>query len=442
MGRRTKVVMVVALAAGLFVGGGLGLGRTFRADVPPAPPATGRALASSPVVASRDLASLIAALEARVEAVPEDWRAHADLGMAYVQQVRVTGDPGPYRRAEDTLRRSLSLRPEGNFEALVGMSALWAGRHDFAAALGWAVRARAVNPHSAVSHAAVGDALVELGRYEEAFEVFQRAVDLRPGLPTYARIAFVLELQGDLAAATQVMELARSAAGTPADAAWATLELGELAWTSGDLASAEALYRRALQLEGLAEARAGLAEVAAARGRTEEALAAFRALVGEQPSPGLLAELADLLIAEGRMEEAERVLAEADRRTLALRDHGVNVDLELALLRADRGRGAEAVAAAQAEWARRRSVEVADAMAWALHAAGRDEEALRYANLALRLGTRSPLFLFHRGVINEALGRDGAARADLSAALALNPHFSPRWGPQAAAILEALAGPA
>jgi Flp pilus assembly protein TadD len=81
---------------------------------------------------------------------------------------------------------------------------------------------------------------------------------------------------------------------------------------------------------------------------------------------------------------------------------------------------------------------VADAMAWALHANGRDREALRYADRALALGTRNALFLFHRGMIRTALGDARGARTDLAAALALNPNFSIRWASTASATLRAL----
>ena len=58
--------------------------------------------------------------------------------------------------------------------------------------------------------------------------------------------------------------------------------------------------------------------------------------------------------------------------------------------------------AARAEWDRRHSIAVADALAWQLHANRRDTEALTYADQALRLGTRNPLFLFHRAAIERS----------------------------------------
>ncbi|NEA84782.1 hypothetical protein G3I53_01545, partial [Streptomyces sp. SID14436] len=92
----------------------------------------------------------------------------------------------------------------------------------------------------------------------------------------------------------------------------------------------------------------------------------------------------------------------------------------------------------RAEWARRHSVHTADALAWALHRSGRDEEALRYARRATATGYRSAAFLHHRGMIERAVGDHRAARASLTAALRLNPGFSPLGAREAKAALKDL----
>ena len=64
-----------------------------------------------------------------------------------------------------------------------------------------------------------------------------------------------------------------------------------------------------------------------------------------------------------------------------------------------------------ASWAARQSIHTADALGWALHAAGRDRQALRYVRLATRLGTQDARLLFHRGAVESALGLPGGGRA-------------------------------
>jgi Flp pilus assembly protein TadD len=77
-------------------------------------------------------------------------------------------------------------------------------------------------------------------------------------------------------------------------------------------------------------------------------------------------------------------------------------------------------------------------MAWALHTNGRDAEALEYADRAAALGWRNAAFGYHRGMILAALGRSAEAEAQLTDALAINPHFSPLHAPRARAALDQL----
>ena len=108
----------------------------------------------------------------------------------------------------------------------------------------------------------------------------------------------------------------------------------------------------------------------------------------------------------------------------------------------DHGDPAGALRHAQAEWGRRHSVLVADALAWALHVNGRDAEALGYASQATALGERNAVFFFHKGMIERSLGKRDEARGDLSDALGINPHFSVLLAPAARAALAGLGGAA
>src|SRR5205807_4927988 len=126
----------------------------------------------------------------------------------------------PISKAQGALERSLSLSP-GNPYALIGMSSLTAARHDFTGARTWGGRAVKAAPFSASAYGVLGDALIELGRYPDAFRTFQRMIDLRPDLSSYARASYARELQGDVPGAISDMELALQAASSPSDAAFA-----------------------------------------------------------------------------------------------------------------------------------------------------------------------------------------------------------------------------
>lgn len=421
-----KAGAAATIAAALFLVGASGAFRSLPARPASAPAAQDpAALLVRPATGSLD--PTIASLQQRLRRSPDDWQGLAALGLAYVQQARVTADPSYYPRAEGVLERSLAIRGE-NEVALLGLAALAAARHDFAASLRYGEMARELNPYDASAFGVIGDALLELGRYDAAFDAYQAMIDRRPDLASYARASYARELQGDVPGAIEAMERARSFAASRADAAWASYQLGELRFGTGDLAGAAAEYRRGIgEAPGFVPNLAGLAKVAWARGDLDRAIRGYEEVVERYPTAEHAIALGELYRAAGRGEDAARTFALVDAIGRLSSANGVNVDLELALYEADHGDPLEALAAARAEWERRRSVHVADALAWALHANGRDAEALRYARRALSLGTRNALFLFHAGMIARALGQDALAVRYLGAALETNPRFSIRW---------------
>lgn len=98
------------------------------------------------------------------------------------------------------------------------------------------------------------------------------------------------------------------------------------------------------------------------------------------------------------------------------------------------------MAAAQAEFSRRQNIDSQDALAWALHSAGRDAEARPLAQAATSLGGSTALFLYPRDVIEAVLGQIDQARVTLAQALDTNPYFSPLHAPRARNLLTSLGG--
>jgi tetratricopeptide (TPR) repeat protein len=430
---------VTAVAVALLIAGSAVFVRGTGVAVDPAARHTSSSALLLPTANPGSLDGEIASLQQHLREIPDDWRGFAQLGLAYVAQARVTADPSWYPKAEGVLRRSLRLQPDENVDGALGIGALDLARHDFAAALREGRRASDLNPYSADAYGVIGDALLELGRYDRAFEAFQTMVDTRPDLASYARVAYARELVGDVPGAERAMRMALDAAGTPSDSAWTAYQLGELAFGSGDVGSARAWYARGLDLDpAYVPNLAGLAKVAWARGDDELAIARFTEVVARYPSAEFVGALADLYRATGRPALAERQEAVVAAMHDLATANGVNVDLELALFDADHGDPDGALAAARAEWARRQSVHVADAYAWALYANGRYQRASRFAERALALGTRSALFLFHAGMIRLELGDEVGARRYLSDAVATNPNFSILHAADAARVLARL----
>lgn len=442
MRKAVRIGAAAALAVALFVGGGIGLFSSTAdgsaSEPPPAVPIADSLLAPA---LGGSLERTIENLQARLRTLPTDWRSFASLGLAYVQQARLSGDPSYYSKAEGVLKASIDLHAQDNFEAMVGMAALSAARHDFADALAWGRKARAINPYNGNVYGVIGDAEVELGRYEDAFRTFQRMVDTLPGVASYARVSYARELKGDIAGAIAAMEAARDIAGTPADAAWASHQLGELHFGQGDLTPARAAFRRGAELDAnFVPSFAGLAKVAWAQGDLDRAIGGYIDVVARYPLPEYVIALGDLYEAAGRSDEAAQQYALVHVEEQLFRSNGVNIDLELALFDADHGDPRAALRAARDEWARRRSVHVADAYAWALYANGDFTHAEAISRKAMALGYRNALFAFHAGMIQLRLGDKVAARRFLTEALSINPHFSIRWAPIAAERLATLDG--
>jgi tetratricopeptide (TPR) repeat protein len=419
-GAAAVTTAVALLLGGVFQGGGgearpsRGLSLPVRAD------------------ASADTA-LLPRLQQQVRDDPADAHGLALLGLAYQQAARESGDPSYYPKSEAALRRALRLGQD-DLLATSGLGALALSRHQFRAGLALGRRAVALSPTTARGYGIVGDALVELGRYEAAFAAFDRMASLKPSLASYARVSYARELLGDIDGAAAAMQLAIDAAtGQREGQAWAYTQLGKLYATHGRLGAAERQYRRAIGVrKGYVYAVDGLAQVAAARGRLGDAISLERRAAEEIPLPQFVAALGDLFRVSGDDRAAARQYALINAIDRLFRANGVRVDLESALFDVDHGiHLRRALARARAARADRPSIDGDDVVAWALARNDRCVEALHYSKRALRLGTVDANKFFHRGMIERCLGNGAQSKRWFRRALTVNPHFSLIWAPVA-----------
>jgi tetratricopeptide (TPR) repeat protein len=369
---------------------------------------------------------LVAQLQERARQMPEESRTYAQLGVTYLQKSRESNDPAFYAQSEVAFEKALELDPM-NYEAMSGMGSLELSRHKFREALEWGRKAQAVKPASAFAYGVMGDAYIELGQYQEAVDMFQRMVDLRPDLASYSRVSYARELHGDVEGAIEAMEMAVSAGGLTAEnTGWCRVQLGNLYFNSNRPVEAEKYYDEALQgYPGYLHAYAALGQVRWAQGKTDEAISLYEAAVDEAPLPHYVATLGDLYAVMGDEQAAKGQYDLALFIYESQASGGVDVDIEKAAFLADRGLGPEeAVKLAQRAAEARQDVNTLDALAWALHKAGRSREALPEMEKAMRLGTRSATFNYHIGMIHWALGDDVKGREYVGRALEINPNFS------------------
>lgn len=424
---RAAAVLVIVLGVGLLaVSVASLLPRTAPTDARPADSAS---------TLDRRITTAQRSLDQR----PQNPKLWADLGTAYLEKARITANPAYYEKADGALNRSLDQQRAGNAAALIGLGALANARHDFTAARDWGARAKAEQPDTAEVYGVLADAHTQLGDTDAATAAVQRMLDLKPGVSSFTRAAYDFELHGKIDRAREALERALGDAVDPGDIAFCRYRLGELAYDNGDIDTAarhyEAGLRTAPQDPPLLQGRA---KIAAARGDTTTALAAYEDLVNRLPTSQYLQEYAALLTAAGKPGLARQQFTLIEQQERLQAAAGATDDLAASQFAADRGDAAEALARAQAEWTRRQPVFAADALAWALHLNGRDAEALTYADRAARLGWRNAAATYHRGMILAALGRDAEAVTALDQALRVNPHFSPVEAPAARRTLATL----
>ncbi|MEC3980386.1 tetratricopeptide repeat protein [Amycolatopsis sp. H20-H5] len=432
--RPRRVLAAVVLAAGVAVLAATLSGVWSGPSAEQAPPIP----AAAPKLAD-SLTHSITVAQDKLRRTPQDPLTWAQLGSAYVEQSRITADPAYYPKAQGALEKSLQQQPEGNGPALIGMGALANARHDFAAAKGWAERARAVLPDTAEVYGVLADAQTQLGDAGAATDAVQQMLDRKPGVSAFTRASYDFELHGRVDEAKQALERAVGDATGPSDVAFCRYYLGELAFNSGKLDEAAAEYDNGLAADPQnVSLLQGKAKIAAARGKLADAITGYQEIVTRVPLPQYLQEYAELLLVAGRQAEAQQQFAVLDGQQRLFAAAGVTDDLTASAIAADRGDKAGALSHAQAEWGRRQNVLVADALAWALHLNGRDAEALTYADRAAALGWHNAGFAYHRGVILAGLGRKAEAVTSLTGALQTNPYFSPLHTPEAQRALDEL----
>ena len=137
--------------------------------------------------------------QSRVATDPDDPLAHNRLATAYIRKARESGDLIYYGLAEQAAQRSLKLVERGPAAATATtlLAVVHVARHEFADALGRAQAALELNPSELTPNAVAGDALAELGDYDEAARAYGRLAALEGPRRPDSRVAWLRFLQGD-----------------------------------------------------------------------------------------------------------------------------------------------------------------------------------------------------------------------------------------------------
>ena len=374
----------------------------------------------------------IRASQARARALPGRPESWVRVAWEWVRKARVSADPGFYVNVASCADEALRQAPD-DAGALVLRALVSMNDHRFDDARREAERLLVVDPQNAVALGTLSDALLELGRFDDAVAAAQRSADVKPGSAAYARASYLRWLTGDRDGAKRFVRSALEGRDRrdPEPAAWTFVEAAKIFWHEGDYAGADAVLAEALAwVPDYPPALVARGRVAVGRDEPDRAIAYLEKAYRAQPLPETAWLLADARAMRGDLGGARaerRRVVEAGRR---------NDRLTLALFYATRNESIdEALRLIEEERAGRGGVYVDDTYAWVLYRAGRLDDARRASEHAMRLGTPDARILYHAGAIRIAAG-DPAGRALVEKALALNPRFDATGAIEARALLD------
>jgi tetratricopeptide (TPR) repeat protein len=377
-------------------------------------------------------------LEKRILQDPDDFIAHNKLAALYLQRVRESGDVTYLKLASHAAHASLGTLPaERNTGGLTALAQVEFTSHDFVGARDHARRLTELESDKSYPYLILGDTLLELGEYDKATGAFWQMEQLG-GIQGLTRVAIqqrrarlaVLRGDTDMAQRTlsTALQLALAMPVPPRETvAWCRWQLGETAFSVGDYASAEQHYRDALvTFPDYFRALSSLGRVRAARGDLPSAIEQYERVVRILPDPTFVAALGDLYKMVGRDKEAAAQYELVEQIARLTTAGGTLYNRQLALFYADHDiKPEEAYRYATKEYAMRRDIYGADAVAWTALKAGKIGEAQAAINEALRLKTRDARLFYHAGMIARAAGDEVSARDYFERALKLNPQFDP-----------------
>ena len=445
--RRADRIPLAVLALAILIAGGSQIIGSIAAGGPPEPLAAdvGVSLGEAPVgvevpagapPATSDLERIranVAFWSERARANPRDFISSTRWAASEIDLARATSDITRYVAADEALDSALAANPDYRL-AQGYRGAVLVALHRFADARTAAHAISADYPTDPAALATLGDAALALGDMDEARGAYQQLLLVADSAAARVRRSHLAFVDGDPDAAVEASRSAVSAAveeeleGT--ELAWYRYQLGDTLASTGDLDGARASFAEALRDDAKSPlAHWGLARVAAAAGDWDTAISHLDAAIEVIPSPEYVARRADIYGLRGAPGDDRR--ERDDRRTvlaigqLAGEAAGV-YDRTLSLYLSSSGEDpARALRLAETELVARQDIYGYDALAWALLANGRADEARAQMAEALALSTRDAKLLYHAGMVETTLGNDASARRYLEDALTTDPSFDP-----------------
>jgi tetratricopeptide (TPR) repeat protein len=269
-----------------------------------------RAQSSTPSAQRSAPDEAIARWTQRAAQAPSDPEVWVSLGDAFMQKARETADPSYYRRAEGAYQKALGSA-QRNVGALAGLAWVHGALHEFEQSVEWARKALSIDPGYQAAHGLLGDAALEMGDYDAAFEHYQKMLDVRPDLASYSRGAQILWVTGDTRKALWMMDKAVKAGALYGEnTAWARAQLALMLWSQGALLAAEQTLDASLaSTPRNHHLLAAMAKVKTARKDFPAAIDHYKRAIAVVPLVESVVALGDVYAVTGQKDEAEKQYA-------------------------------------------------------------------------------------------------------------------------------------
>lgn len=290
-----------------------------------APPPSPAELSLEPTAAGQsDWAAELAKVDERIGVHSgrmterESWLEGATAAGFLRQRARLSGELSDYARAEALLEEAFALAPEGS-GPLLQRAQLHFTLHRLPQAEADLARVDAQPIKTAETLSALADLradiALERGQLDVAEAHWEAAEAARPSLQTAAALGRIAWQRGEFEAADALFRqgLDRYHGAYHEPVAWAHLQRGLIDLDQGDAAAALGHYAEAdAALSGYWLVEEHQAEALLLTDETERALALYRDVVERTGSPELQGALAELLLEQGREDEARALVARAD----------------------------------------------------------------------------------------------------------------------------------
>jgi tetratricopeptide (TPR) repeat protein len=346
----------------------------------------------------------------KIEQNPVDVRSLLVLTSIYLQEARISGNYDHYNKAALYCINEVLKKDEQNFEALTFKSMILLSQHRFADALTVAEQAKAINPYNAFVYGLLVDGNIEMGNYDSAVAYADKMISIRPDNRSYARIAYLREIFGDIDGAIEAMNMAVTS-GAPGDenTEWSRIQLARLYEKAGDINNAQIQYETALAYRpGYPYAVAGMAGIALIKKDYGQALQLYKqadSLLSDHTFKEGMIEIYTLTGQQQKAKELQTAILKYMQQFSGTSKEGQNETHELAHAYMGMDNYENALQYALEEYnARPQNIEVNETAAIVYYKKGNYAKALEHIQIALRTNCSNPELLSHAGLIYAKTG--------------------------------------